>query len=196
MQAASRSASELRLQAWSADPHVESVLKRSDFAGAIPSGKRPFAGLVVNNAAAGKLDFYLTRSITYERTGCGATRDVVVTIKLTNNAPASGLPPYVAGRLDHPPPSAKPGDNHALVDFYASPGAQLQSVTRNGRASTAAVETDLGRPIFRFDLELPRGTTQTIALHLREPAGTGAPQIWRQPGVTPLTVQVYDQQCG
>jgi hypothetical protein len=151
--------------------------------------------LIVNNAAAGKLDFYLTRSLTYERTGCGPIRDVVVTIKLTNNAPASGLPLYVAGRADNPPPSAKPGDNHALVDYYATNGAELQSVTLNGAASTAAVERGLGHPIFRFDLELPRGTTQTIALHLREPAGTGKPRLWRQPGVAPIAVQRYDQNC-
>jgi hypothetical protein len=196
MQAASRSAAELRLLAWSSDPHVQSVLQQSNFAGAIPQDKRPFAGLIVNNAAAGKLDFYLTRSITYERTGCGPTRDVLVTIKLSNNAPASGLPLYVAGRLDKPPPSAKPGDNHALVDYYATPGAQLQSVTLNGERSTAAVEHDLGHPIFRFDLELPRATTQTVALHLREPAGVGQPRIWRQPGVAPIAVQIYNQACG
>jgi Protein of unknown function (DUF4012) len=195
MQAASRSAVEMRLLAWSADPRIESVLTKSNFAGAIPQNKRPFAGLAINNAAAGKLDFYLTRSITYERTGCGPIRDVIVTIKLTNNAPGFGLPQYVAGRADNPPPSAKPGDNHALVDYYATPGAELQSVTLNGAASTAAVEHDLGHPIFRFDLELPRATTQTIALHLREPAGVGTPRIWRQPGVTPIAVQRYDQNC-
>jgi hypothetical protein len=81
------------------------------------------------------------------------------------------------------------------VDLYSTPGAQLESVTLNGRASTASVEHDLGHPIFRFDLELPRGQTQTIAVHLREPAGSGTPLIWRQPGVTPLQVSVYDQPC-
>ena len=84
----------------------------------------------------------------------------------------------------------------SLVDLYATPGAQLQSVTLNGKRSTAAVEHDLGHPIFRFDVELPRGATQTLSVHLREPAGVGPPQIWRQPGVSPLQVQVYDQRCG
>ena len=195
LHAASEAGNEQRLLAWSEDPHIEKVLEESHFAGTIPQDRRPFSGLVINNASGDKLDFYLTRAVSYERTGCGSFRDVLVTIKLSNNAPPAGLPPYVVSRLDHPPPGAKPGDYRALVDLYASAGAQLESVTLNGQPSTASVENDLGHAIFRFDLELPRGQTQTIAVHLREPAGVGAPLIWRQPGVTPLQVSVYDQPC-
>lgn len=195
LQAASLAGSEQRLLAWSEDPQIERQLEASHFAGAIPQDRRPFSALILNNASGGKLDFYLVRALAYERTGCGALRDVTVTIKLTNHAPPAGLPPYVVSRLDRPPPGARPGDYRSLVDLYATPGAQLQSVTLNGNRSTAAVENDLGHPIFRFDLELPRGTTQTLSVHLREPAGVGSPQIWRQPGVAPLQVQVYDQRC-
>jgi hypothetical protein len=195
LQAASRAGNEQRLLAWSDDPRIEGVLTASRFAGAIPQDNQPFSGLVINNASGGKLDYYLSRSVTYERTGCSPIRDVLVTIKLTNAAPASGLPAYVVTRLDNAPPGAKPGDYRALVDLYATPGAQLQSVTLNGQPSTASVEHDVGHPIFRFDLELPRGQTTTIAVHLREPAGVGLPQIWSQPGVTPLQVQVYNQPC-
>jgi hypothetical protein len=195
LHAASLAGNEQRLLAWSEDPHIERVLEASHFAGAIPRDDRPFSALVLNNASGDKLDFYLTRSMSYERTGCGSFRDVLVTIKLSNNAPPAGLPPYVVSRLDAAPTGAKPGDYRSLVDLYATPGAQLESVTLNGHRSTASVENDLGHPIFRFDLELPRGTTQTVAVHLREPAGVGRPQIWRQPGVTPLQVAVYDQPC-
>ncbi|MDT4921025.1 MAG: hypothetical protein QOI15_1927 [Pseudonocardiales bacterium] len=196
LHAASLAGNEQRLLAWSEDPQIEHVLEQSHFAGAIPQDRRPFSALVLNNASAGKLDFYLTRAVAYERTGCGAFRDVLVTIKLTNNAPAAGLPPYVYSRLDNPPPGAEQGDYRSLIDLYATPGAQLQSVTLDGRPSTASVEHDLDHPMFRFDLELPRAETQTLAVHLREPAGVGTPQIWRQPGVAPLQVQVYDQPCG
>ena len=195
LHAASLAGNEQRLLAWSEDPRIERVLEASHFAGAIPQDRRPFSALVLNNASGGKLDFYLTRSVAYERTGCGAFRDVIVTIKLSNNAPPSGLPPYVVSRLDAAPPGAKPGDYRSLVDLYATPGAQLQSVQLNGEPSTASVENDLGHPMFRFDLELPRGEPQTLTVHLREPAGVGTPQIWQQPGVTPLQVQVYNQLC-
>jgi len=197
LQAASLAGRQQRLLAWSDDPVIEKQIEQTSFAGALPAANRPLAGLIVNNAAAGKLDFYLTRSLAYERTGCGTTRDVLVTIKLANHAPATGLPAYVTTRLDHdPPPDVQPGDNRAIVDYYATAGAQLESVTVNGQLTTANLLQDLGHPIYRLDLELPRGQTQTIVLHLREQAGKGSPIIWRQPGVSPLAVQRYDQKCG
>jgi hypothetical protein len=95
----------------------------------------------------------------------------------------------------HRPEGAQPGDNRTLVDYYASKGAQLLSVTLNDQPSTAALVHDLGHPIFRFDLEIPRGTTQTLILHLLEPAGHGSPRLWQQPGVTPMAVRYFDQPC-
>jgi hypothetical protein len=143
-----------------------------------------------------QLDYYLTRSMTYHRSGCGPTRDVFVTIALTNNAPAFGLPAYVNTRLDKHDYPTQPGDNRTLLDYYATSGAQLLSATLNDKPTTVAVQNDLGHPLFRVDLELPRGTTQTLTLHLSEPAGKGEPLVWRQPGVTPLAVTYFSQPCG
>jgi hypothetical protein len=42
---------------------------------------------------------------------------------------------------------------------------------------------------------LPRGKSRTVTLHLDEPAMKGTPRIWRQPGVNPLTLQVFNQSC-
>jgi hypothetical protein len=191
-----RSSNENRLMVWSADPAIENVIATTSYSGAIPKSTRPFGGMVLNNTAAGKLDYYLVRSMDYRRIGCGPTRDVVVTLKLTNLAPAFGLPQYVVGRIDKHDYPVQPGDNRTLLDYYATTGAQLLSATLNDKPTTIAVQDDLGKKIFRFDMELPRGTTQTLVLHLQEPAGTGSPQIWKQPGVTPLQVKVYDQKCG
>jgi hypothetical protein len=184
-----------RLQVWSADPAVEKVLAATSYGGAIPTDNRPFSGLVLINNASGKLDYYLTRTLDYQRSGCGSTRDVLVTITLTNNAPAAGLPPYVLGRLDRHDSSVKPGDNRTLLDYYASNGALLLSATLNGKPTGMAVANDLNHVIFRDDIELPRGQTQTLVLHLQEPAGVGTPQIWRQPGVSDLVVHSFNQKC-
>jgi hypothetical protein len=158
---------------------------------------RPLAAPVLNNMSSGKLDYYLARGLTYHRSGCGASRDVLVTLTLTNNAPAYGLPPYVTTRLDaNRPANSRPGDYSTLLDYYATKGAQLLSVQLNGKPTTAAAYSIDGRPMYRLPLQLPRGATQTVELHLQEPAGSGTPQIWRQPGVTPMTVTAYSQPCG
>ncbi len=196
LQAASQSGREQRLLVWTRDPRLERLVAQTDFAGAIPSSDRPLSALILNNAASGKLDYYLQRSLDYVRTGCGSRRDVTATIELRNDAPAAGLPPYVTTRLDRAPPDAKPGDSRVLLDYYATKGALLESVSLNGRRATAAADAELGHAVFRMDVELPRGSTQTIVLHLNEPAGSGRPRIWQQPGVTPLAVQELDQSCG
>ena len=184
-----------RLQVWSADPAIEKVLASTSYGAAIPTDKTPFGALILNNAAAGKLDYYLVRTMDYRRTGCGSQRDVFVTITLTNNAPASGLSPYVLGRLDSHDSSVQPGDNRTLFDYYGSDGAELLSATIDGQPATMSVLTDLGKRVFRTDLELPRGKTTTMTLHLQEPAGVGPPLIWKQPGVTNLGLHVFSQPC-
>jgi hypothetical protein len=195
-QAMTLASKEQRLLVWSADPAVEDALAQTSYAGSLPTGNRPFVGPVLNNVAAGKLDFYLTRSLDYHRSGCGASRDVLVTLTLANNAPGAGLPLYVTTRLDVNGPGTRPGDDRTQLDYYATAGAELMSVSVNGEPTTAAVLHALGHPIFRLAVELPRGTTQTVVLHLREPAGTGDPIIWRQPGVTPMAVTAFSQPCG
>jgi hypothetical protein len=195
VRAASQAAIDHRLLIWSRYPSIERVLEQTNYSGAIPQNAQPFSGLVLNNASGGKLDYYLQRTVNYQRAGCSSTSDVSVTISLTNVAPAAGLSPYVTSRLDTPPPGAQVGDYKTLLDYYATVGAKLQSITVDGRPSTATVEQAFGHPIFRVEQQLPRGTTQTIVLHLQEPRGMAAPRIWRQPGVTPVDVDVSDQPC-
>jgi hypothetical protein len=196
VRAASRSATEHRLLIWSRTSAIEHVLTESNFAGSLPNSRRPFSGLILNNTAAGKLDYYVSRGLAYARSGCGPVRDVRVTITMNNSAPKRGLPLYVTTRLDaDPPANAKPGDTRVLLDYYATAGAQLESVTLDDKPATASVLNLGGHAIFRMDVELPRATTQTIVLHLSEPAGQGQPIIWRQPGVHPLTVSEFSQSC-
>jgi hypothetical protein len=184
-----------RLQVWSADPRIEKILASTSYGGAFPADNRPFGAFIINNGLAGKLDYYLVRTMDYQRTGCGSTRDVFVTMTLTNNAPAAGLPAYVTGNLKLLGKDGKPGDNRAVFDYYATGGAELLSATINNQPSTMSVQNELGKRVFRTDLQLPRGKTTKITLHLQEPAGSGEPQIWKQPGVTNLALHTFSQHC-
>jgi hypothetical protein len=196
LRAASLSASERRLLVWSADPRIEAQLAHSNYAGQLPrKSPRPFSAMIINNAASGKLEYYLYRTLNYQRTGCGSTRDVVVTIGLTNKAPSFGLPIYVTSGLNHLPPGSKPGDDRLLLDYYATGGALLDSVTLDGKTVAASVNSVDGFAVFRMDLVVRRGSTSTIVLHLREPAGTGTPRVWLQPGVNPMVTHLFNEPC-
>jgi hypothetical protein len=183
-----------RLLVWSADPDVQRELAATTYGGVIPRNLRPFAAPILNNTSGGKLDYYLQRAIEYRRSGCGPIRDVRVTLRLTNTAPAAGLPGYVTTRLDRAPPSSLPGDYATLLDYYATAGAQLLSVRVDGTPVTAAALAASGHPVFRLPVQLPRGTT-VVELHLVEPAGSGAPLLWLQPGVTEPVVTFASQTC-
>jgi hypothetical protein len=193
--AAARAAGERRLLIWSADRAIEARLGQTAAAGTIPVTSAPYVGLSIVNDAGNKLDYYLGRSIRWQRTGCGATRKVTVTIALTNSAPANGLSPVVTARFDAHDYPVRPGDNRLEVSYFATDGAVMNSVTAGGTPTTASSGTELGHPVFTVDLELPRGTTRTVVFHLTEPAGSGAPIVLRQPLVQPLQVSVEDAQC-
>jgi Protein of unknown function (DUF4012) len=195
LEAAGKAAGERRILIWSADPAVQADLAHTSVAGIIPTTTEPYVGLSIANAGANKLDYYLDRSLTWQRSGCGPTRRTTVTITLTNKAPASGLPAYVSGRLDKHPYPVKVGDSRLAVSYYATQGALLSDVTAAGQPGRGRTGKELGHPVYTIDLELPRGTSRTIVLHLIEPAGTGAPIVLRQPMIRPLQVTLKDAAC-
>jgi hypothetical protein len=195
LQAAGKAAGERRLLVWSADPALQADLAKTSVSGIIPTTTAPYIGLSIVNGGGNKLDYYLDRSLTWTRTGCGPTRASTVRITLTNNAPASGLPAIVTGRLDAHSYPVKVGDNRLEVGYFATQGALMQSVTLAGRPATGRIGTERGHPVYTVDVELPRGTTRTIVVHLVEPAGTGAPIVLRQPLVRPLQVTLKDAVC-
>jgi len=197
VRAMSLSSQQHRVQFWTSNAAAQALIDESNYSGSIPPAPgRTFVGMIVSNNAAGKLDYYLRRSVQYESSGCGDTRDVAVTMQLQNTAPASGLPLYVTTRLDADHPAdVKPGDNRETLDYWATAGAQLASVTVNGVVSTASVYQLDGHPIYRLDMELPRGTTSTVVLHLLEPKTSGPPIVWQQPGVIDIDTSVQQQAC-
>jgi hypothetical protein len=187
-------ADQRRLLVWSADPSVEADLARTPMAGMVPETRDPYAGLSIVNDGGNKLDYYLDRSLTWTRVSCAAPGDITVAVTLTNNAPA-GLNTYVTARSDKRDYQIRPGDNRLLVGYGATSGAVMRSVTVDGKPVAAALGAERGHPVFTVDLELPRGATRTVVLHLHEPASTKAPIVLRQPLVRPLAVSVVGGSC-
>jgi hypothetical protein len=195
-QAIGKAADERRLLVWSADPTVQADLAQTVMAGIIPTTTAPYVGLSIVNDGGNKLDYYLDRSLTWHATGCGSPRPVAVTITLTNNAPASGLSDYVTHRSDIHSYPVKPGDNRLEVSYLATQGALMEALTVAGKPGTASIGAEHLHPVYTVDLELPRGTSRTIVLHLSEPVGVGTPIVLRQPLVRPLHVTLADAACG
>ena len=195
LRAAGRAAGERRILVWSADPAVQANLAQTSVAGIIPTTRAPYVGLSIVNGGGNKLDYYLDRSLTWQRTGCGPTRRTTVRITLTNRSPSRGLPSYVSGRADSHSYPVKPGDNRLQVSYLATQGALLEGVTVAGKQGRGRIGAELGHPVYTVDLELPQGTARTIVLQLREPAGKGKPIVLRQPLVRPLKVTVSDAVC-
>ncbi|MFF3908359.1 DUF4012 domain-containing protein [Streptomyces sp. NPDC001848] len=180
-----------RLQVWSAHAAEQRQLESRPFGGALPDRPGPFAGLVVNNAAGSKLDYYLDRSLVWAPGACTATgRSVTVTVRLTNRAPASGLPGYVTLREDRPEYRTQPGDNRLLVSYYAGKGASLTGATLDGHQVELIPGVERGHPVYTLDLELPRQSSRTLVLHLQEPQADRPPTILRQALVTPMLATV------
>jgi hypothetical protein len=185
---------EERLKVWSALRDEQRRLETRSVSGILPEDPGPFAGLVVNNAAGGKLDYYLERRLRWTPGRCTTLgRTVTVKTTLSNNAPGAGLPAYVTQRGDDPDHPTRPGDNRLLVSYYASSGAFLTGAELDGRPITVHSGVERGHPVFTMDAELPAESTRVLTLHLVEPAGEEgdrAPVLLRQPLVTPMPVTV------
>ncbi|MGW2691924.1 DUF4012 domain-containing protein [Streptomyces sp. NPDC001296] len=178
-----------RLKIWSAHAQEQQLLESRPYAGTLPDTPGPFAGLVVNNAAGSKLDYYLDRSLAWKAEGDGCStgdRPVTATVTLANRAPASGLPSYVTLREDSPPYRTRPGDNRLLVSYYAGVGATLTGAELDGRPAMLSSGVERGHSVFTLDLELPARSRRTLVLHLLEPHADRTPTLLRQPLVTPM----------
>ena len=195
-QALTRAAGEHRLVMWDADAGVERDLAAVDWAGILgPSPGRTYSQFVINNAAGSKLDYYLSRSMTYHRSDCAAAGVATATFTLTNAAPRSGLPEYVTIRADQPHAKVRPGDNRLLVTYYAASAAAIKSVTLDGKAVPLVILPEGNTVSTTVDVELPAGKTRKLVVTVREPATDRPVQIREQPGVYPLTVSQTGAAC-
>lgn len=184
------------LKMWSADPAEEAGLSTTAVGGALPQRPGPFSELVVNNASGTKLDYYLKRSLTYSLGTCRqGSRTSTVRVRLTNGAPATGLPDYGVDRLDDPRHSHVRGSNRLWVSVFAADGAQLTGASLDGARQLMSVNTELGHPVFSAGIDLNPGQTRTLLLSLTEPASSAPPLVPQQPLTFPQTTRIEVAPC-
>ncbi|MBD8507365.1 DUF4012 domain-containing protein [Hoyosella sp. G463] len=191
---------EKRILAWSADPDEQAVLGSSIVGGTLPQEKSPYAHVVLNNGAGGKLDYYLERSLEYRAGPCtGDRRESHVTLRLTNTAPAlDQYPDYLMGRLTPETQYAgPPGTNRTVISLFATPGARLANTYVNDRrVPLTFTNTLLGHPVFTVVVLTEPGETITVRYDLDEPARAGEATVPVQPLVDDPQVSVDVPDCG
>lgn len=190
-----RAAHERRLVLWSSHKPEQANIQIAGFGGILDSHGAPFTGFVTVNAAGSKLDYYLGRKQTYTRLGCGTGSTSVATFKLSNDAPRSGLPPYVTIRADKPKYRTVPGDNRVNVTYYGTPGAVISSATIDGKPAPVSVGREHGLLTVSVGLELPVQAARTFAVTLKEPAANKPLQLLQQPAVRPVKTLIAGPAC-
>jgi Protein of unknown function (DUF4012) len=155
------------LRIYSSAPSEEAFYEMIHVAGQMPPFEGDFLGVVTQNNAGNKIDWYLRRSIAYDATLDVATRSIssTVTVKLTNLAPASGLPPIVIDGVAGA--GTRPGENLDWLNIYTP--WHLESATLDGRPLAMMSQYELGRSVYSAVIAIQAGQTVDVQLHL---AGT------------------------
>lgn len=192
--AISEAADQRRLLAYTMPGRTETYLAAHPGGGVLPVTTRPFVAVTVNNGSAKKLDYYLEQAVTYQRISCAAGTSAV-TVTLTNTAPASGLPPIIAG--EH----AKQGTpayarSNLIVSLFSTSHSTVTRTTVNGHQGFVSSGSENGHPMTLTSVSIPPGKTATLVFTVREPAATGATLAVPQPAVNPVSMSIHAPACG
>lgn len=200
LDALGRATAEGRISVWSANPNDEKLLLQTSLAHAVPDDAAPYAQVVINNLAGGKMDYYLRREIEYAADSCsGDFRNSTVTLKLTNTAnPDQPLPNYVGGSAGLPAQLNIKVPNGTMVSsvrVIATKGSRLLSVTSNGDLTQSITHMENGHPSFEVQMAISPGKTVELAFRLSEPTSPGAPQVPVQPLIDNPRVKISVPEC-
>lgn len=199
LDALGKAVGERRVAVWSSVPAEEELLEQTPLAHVVPEDPAPYAEVVINNLGGNKLDYYLRRQIEYVADGCSAdTRNSTVTIRLSNEAPKTGLPDYVAAapgiRPDIPLDVPK-GAMVTSVRLLATKGATLVSALVDGQQVPVFSGTERGHPTFEVQLGIPPGQSGSLSFRLSEPTSPGAARVPVQPLIDTIKPKVSVPQC-
>lgn len=123
--------------------------------GAFPdAGTGDLLALVHQNAGQNKIDVYLERAVDYRLTIDDGHADATVTVRLTNTAPADGLPDAVIGSNDQ---GLARGTNLALLHLHTA--LDLVEVRLAGEAVPAEREFVGDHEAITLEVAVPAGRT-------------------------------------
>lgn len=165
-----------RVFAWSSDPVIARSLKGDALSGSFPqdTGKTPQVGVYLNDAVAGKPEYYLQQASSVKATGC---HDGVQTLKLqtsfrsTMPTNAASLSQWIVGDGSF----AKKGHIYMVMYIAAPWRGSVQSLEVNGQQLTVTSNVLNGRQMATYPIDLAPGQIATVTATLRTGPGQSAP---------------------
>ena len=176
-----------RLLIWSDDKEVESRLATYQVGGVIPRDPQPWVATALNNSAANKLDAFIASSVDYQAATCG-TGPSMVTVTMTNNAPDPATSPDSETFADSVYPKSAKGDTRMWTAIYGPVGAEIRSARINGKREFISEGIERGHPVWRWNIEIPRGGSSVLTVTFDEPKSPSVPQVPPQAMAVPQEV--------
>lgn len=191
------------LRVASLDPALAQPLREAGIDGALPEGPAPVAYVVVNNFAAGKMESWLSRKVTYTAGACTGPRRRSRIVLTLQSDPPKVLPPYVTINVGSLGGSDR--TSRIRTSLYVTRGAKLAAATLDGQSLRAGVVepgrpvlssgTEAGLPIWDLTVDLAPGRPRTLTLDLVEPTAPGAARVPEQPLVKDQISEVRVPAC-
>lgn len=183
-----------RILFYSTDARAQKKLSETRLGGFMSlEGNNEFR-TVIQNIDAGKLDYYLDRSVEIESKSCEKDRQTQVRIRVTNTLKTGvGLSPYVLTRADKgKPTSLVTGAHRFKVFIYGPTNAKLVSVSRENRtADLGGASVERKRPIYVADVDLAPGASEELLANFS--GGVGKISFVDQPLVLETKLSIKDK---
>ncbi len=176
-----------RVQVWSAHDDEQSVLDGTAVAGAlVDHSDRPQVGMYINDATAGKMDYYLQYRGAASAVDCrqGGAQDLRATLALTSTMPTDfrSLSSWILGTGQY----AAQGAIAFNLRIYAPVGGEIIGMTVDGTAHSVTADKHEGRQVALLPIILKPGQKSTVTADIRTAKGQSGDGIFSfTPGMVP-----------
>ena len=174
------------VQMYATDARAQQALSVTGLSGGLDRpADSDVVGVFTNNAAGGKADWYLHRDVRVSARVGARTAETTVTVLLRNDAPATGLPPYVTGT------KYAAGENAVIVEVVRGPGDRLLGAWLDGRGVNVATGAEGTLTARRLLVSIRPGQTVRLELRSEVPVGPAGYRVVElpAPGAQPATYQ-------
>jgi hypothetical protein len=184
------------LQMFSVHEAEQRFFEQIGATGSVQRHRGDVVGMVGQNYNGNKIDWFLHRSLAYDLTWNPATGDVSGTVeaRVTNEAPATGLPHSIigwGGDLSAGQAPVADGENFMELSLFSA--LPLSDMTVDGTAIEASGARHLGMQEAYSYVRVPSGATVVVRAEVKgqvEPGDEYVLRLLRQPTVTPDQAQV------